>query len=95
MHKNFYPLAGVTTHPPTCLKGVTLYICTKGIQKVRSFYYKMTSQLKNFAVMIKFTIIEVSTQNFMFTTFLVSSLEFFKRGGTLRKIWIMAIQNDV
>ena len=50
---------------------------TKGIQKVRSFYYKMTSQAKNFVVMIKLTIIEVSTQNIMFTTFLVSSLGFY------------------
>ena len=53
---------------------------TKGIQKVRSFYYKMTSQAKNFVVMIKLTITEASTQNFMFTTFLVSSLAFFKHG---------------
>ena len=51
---------------------------TKGIQKVRSFWGKMTSQTKKFVVMIKLTIIEVSTKNIMFNLFLVSFLEFFK-----------------
>ena len=53
-------------------------VITKGIQKVRSFWGKMTSQTKKFVVMIKLTIIEVSTKNIMLNLFLVSFLEFCK-----------------
>ena len=56
----------------------TLMKHTKGIQKVHSFWGKMTSQTKKFVFMIKLTIIEVITKNIMFNLFLVSFLEFFK-----------------
>ena len=39
------------------------YACTKGNPKVRSPYVKMTSQAKNFVVMMKVIIIIVNTNN--------------------------------
>ena len=53
---------------------------TKGNPKVRSTYGKMTSQAKNFVVLMKLIFIIVNTKNSMFNSFLVSSLGFLKHG---------------